>query len=80
MALPYEPAQMPPPSGWCETQNLFVGADSISARGLAATQAGPIWNRPLQVFASPQGSREDLRPEGRACGRSASIVPYRGLL
>ena len=52
MALPYEPAQMPPPSGWCETQNLFVGADSISARGLAATQ----------------GSRDDLRPKSRACG------------
>ena len=52
MALPYEPAQMPPPSGCCETQNLFVGADSISARGLAATQ----------------GSRDDLRPKSRACG------------
>ena len=52
MALPYEPAQMPPPSSWCETQNLFVGADSISARGLAATQ----------------GSRDDLRPKSRACG------------
>ena len=37
---------------WPETQNLFVGADSISARGLAATQ----------------GSRDDLRPKSRACG------------
>ena len=41
MALPYEPAQMPPPSGWCETQNLFVGADSISARGHSRRRRAP---------------------------------------
>ena len=52
MALPYEPAQMPPPSGWCETQNLFVGAGFI----------------PPGAFAPPQGPRDDLRPKSRACG------------
>ena len=41
MALPYEPAQMPPPSGWCETQNLFVEADSISARGHSRRRRAP---------------------------------------
>ena len=51
-ALPYEPAQMPPPSGWCETQNLFVGAGFI----------------PPGAFAPPQGPRDDLRPKSRACG------------
>ena len=33
MALPYEPAQMPPPSGWPETQNLFVGAGFTAPAG-----------------------------------------------
>ena len=43
MALPYEPAQMPPPSGWPENINLSVGAGFI----------------PPGVFAVPRGSRDD---------------------
>ena len=43
MALPYEPAQMPPPSGWPETQNLSVGAGFI----------------PPGAFAVPRGARDD---------------------
>ena len=38
--------------GWPRHSPSSVGADSISARGLAATQ----------------GSRDDLRPKSRACG------------
>ena len=53
MALPYEPAQMPPPSGWPETQNLSVGAGFI----------------PPGAFAVPRGSRADMEsaPTGVCC-------------
>ena len=43
MALPYEPAQMPPPSGWPENINLSVGAGFI----------------PPGAFAVPRGARDD---------------------
>ena len=41
MALPYEPAQMPPPSGWPETQNLSVGAGFIPPAGVCAAAGFP---------------------------------------
>ena len=65
---------------WPETQNSFVGADSISARGVcgAAGCAGRCKHRPLQGFVVTRGYRF---PGGRALAfvRRGGIYPARGV-
>ena len=64
MALPYEPAQMLPPSGWPEAQNSFVGAGFIPPAGVcpSAGCAGRCKHRPLQGLLSRGAAVSRLAP------------------
>ena len=79
-ALLYEPVQIPP-SGWPQTQNLFVGAGFIPPAGVCAA-AGPRDDASIVPYRGLSSHRVCGFPVGHgpAVGRRGGIYPSRGCL